>query len=149
MSTDPRVWGPSTWKLIHTTALSYSDCPTDEDKKNMKNFFVYLGRSLPCMKCRNNFSKHLKTHPITDKVLSSRQNLFNWTVDIHNEVNKIHRKKIWTYEETLPLYVKSVSDADYRRNQIITGLFIVLIILVAMFFRFDGSPRRPTVFNRR
>ena len=42
-------------------------------------------------------------YPLTDTVLSKKINLINWTIDMHNAVNKINKKKIYGYTEALEI----------------------------------------------
>ncbi len=96
---DPSIWGESAWFYLHTVTLSYPEKPTKQDKLDMYNFFKHL--KLPCIKCQVNYKKHLKKHPITEKVLSKRERLVKWLIDIHNEVNIETGKKIMSYEEAI------------------------------------------------
>ena len=41
----------------------------------------------------NNYLIHIKKIPLTNEILSSKENLINWLILIHNEVNKINKKK--------------------------------------------------------
>lgn len=47
--------GISTWGLLHTMAAFYSDNPTDNEKRDMKNFFEVLSRLYPCEFCAKDF----------------------------------------------------------------------------------------------
>lgn len=91
---DPNIWGKHGWKFIHYVAQGYPDEPENEDKEIYKNFFMNLGKILPCFKCRNNYYSHLKTNPINHTVLQSRENLEKWVVSIHNQVNQMNEKPV-------------------------------------------------------
>ena len=54
----------------------------------MKNFLLSLEYVIPCEKCRNSYSEHLKKFPLTDQVLLNRTELFKWIVDVHNLADK-------------------------------------------------------------
>ena len=95
------IWGPPTWILIHSVALTYPIIPTQEHKYNYKNFFTNLKYILPCEACRRNYEIHLNMFPIR---LDTRSTLFQWTVDIHNEVNKKNNKKVLKYDEAHSIY---------------------------------------------
>jgi hypothetical protein len=84
---DKDVWGPSMWTSIHAIALHYPDAPTRTDKKNYRNYFKGLGDVLPCDVCSNNYALHLLELPVED-YLDSKDKLFEWTVKLHNFVNK-------------------------------------------------------------
>jgi hypothetical protein len=95
------IWGPPTWILIHSVALTYPINPTQEQKLNYKNFFTNLKYILPCETCRKNYEIHLNMFPIR---LDTRSTLFQWSVDMHNEVNKKNNKKIVKYDEAHSIF---------------------------------------------
>lgn len=99
-----RFWGKHLWFSIHFIALKYPSDPTEEHKKNYKEFFENLKMVLPCSRCREHYTEHLGIKPLTEDVLSSQLNLFFWTVDIHNLVNESLEKKTWSHEEALEFY---------------------------------------------
>jgi hypothetical protein len=82
-----KVWGPHAWKAIHFTAIGYPLKPTKKHKSDYKNYFKYIALTLSCGLCRISFIRFLKTHPLDDKVMSSRRTLFNHTLVLHNLVN--------------------------------------------------------------
>ena len=127
----PNVWGPPGWNFLHYISFTYPNNPTKEDKEKYLNFFKYVGDVLPCEKCRYNYKKHQEKKPLNDTVLSSKQNLVKWLIDIHNEVNIINGKKQLSYEEVVRHYFGS-KKKFYRINKkylIILLIFIIIIIL--------------------
>jgi len=99
----PNEWGVHGWKFIHHVALGYPNNPTENDKNNYKSFFILIGTILPCHLCSDHYNENLLIYPLTDDVLMNKTNLINWTIDMHNEVNKLHNKKIYSYDEALQL----------------------------------------------
>ncbi len=86
-------WGPNTWKTLHSIAWSYAEnenSPTEEEKKDIIDFFVILAKLLPCPSCRTHFSAYMLKHPID---ASSRSALVHWLYDLHSDVN-IRTKKV-------------------------------------------------------
>jgi len=119
MAIGPDQWGVHGWKFIHHIALGYPNTPSDNDKNNYKNFFNLLGNVLPCGLCSNHYNEHLLIYPLTDEVLSNKMNLINWTIDMHNEVNKQNGKKIYSYDEALVLIKNNYEDNNkesYKNN---------------------------------
>ena len=100
---EPNIWGPHAWFFLHSVSLMYPEHPSEQDKHNYFNFFIQLKNVLPCIICRQNYNNHLIKYPLK-KSLNSREDLARWLVNIHNEVNKIHKKKQYTYEEVLQMY---------------------------------------------
>jgi hypothetical protein len=121
----PNIWGPIAWNFLNHVVMSYPLTPTNEDKINMKNFFINLGTVLPCNKCKLNYLKHLEKHPLDDTVLASRTNLIKWLIDIHNEVNKSTGKRVLTYEEG----VKSMLE-QYEGNGGMKWCFTIIVAIV-------------------
>jgi hypothetical protein len=96
-------WQRITWIFFHTVSLNYNE----NYKHEYINFFDSLKVIIPCSICRNHYNDNLnKDHlKIENNINSDR--IFKWTVDLHNEVNRMHRKKIWTYEESESYYKKN------------------------------------------
>lgn len=126
---NPEIWGPQAWGFLHSITFNYPKEPTKQDKHNTKLFFSNLGTQLPCMSCKNNYKKHLFKHPLTNKVLSSRENLSRWLVDIHNEVNFMTNKKIYPYEKVVIKYTQSTNNKNSYKILLILSVVILIIYL--------------------
>ena len=109
-----KTWGPYGWKFMHMVALAYPNSPTNEDKENYKTFFTILGNVLPCQLCADHYKQNLINFPLTDYILSSRDTLLKWTIDIHNEVNKSIGKKILDYNEAITLIKNNYEDKSIK-----------------------------------
>ena len=94
-------WGPTTWKFIHIVATAYPNNPTEEQKQYYKNFFHSIPYIIPCHKCSANFKKNLVELPLTEEIFQSRDYLLDWTIDMHNLVNKELGKPVLTYMEAM------------------------------------------------
>jgi hypothetical protein len=105
-----KIWGPYGWKYFHFVALAYPINPTDEDKLNYYNFYIFFGKTLPCENCIHHYAEHLQNFPLTDYILSTKDTLLKWTIDIHNEVNKKGNKKIYDYDEAVALIKNNYGD---------------------------------------
>ena len=103
MRLPPSVWGPFFWHTIHITALSYPPKPSYAHKRAAKEFFESLVHLIPCPKCREHYTTHLQKNPISPH-LDRREDLFRWTVNLHNEVNKSLNKPIVTEKESIMFY---------------------------------------------
>ena len=106
-SVTSKQWGPTAWAEFHTYALNYPIYPSEYDTNNAIHFYqrAFL-RYVLCETCKSDYLAIIRTNLIRAR---SRDELFNWTVDIHNSVNaKIgkpimpYRKayQIWNYGET-------------------------------------------------
>lgn len=108
---NPKIWGPYAWFFIHSIALNYPNNPTFKNRIDYSNFFKSLSNVLPCQRCAINYSNNIKNHPI-DNHLDNSQQLFNWTVDIHNMVNSETGKQIISYEEAYNLHIDKYNNDD-------------------------------------
>jgi hypothetical protein len=72
---------------MHIVAIGYPPNPTYAQKRAAKEFYESLTQLIPCPMCREHYSEHLQKNPITP-ALDRREDLFNWTITVHNEVNK-------------------------------------------------------------
>jgi hypothetical protein len=101
----PEVWGPFFWHTMHIVALGYPKAPTYAEKKAAKEFYESLTMLIPCSICRTHYAEHLKEKPITP-FLDTRQDLFVWTVDLHNRINKSLNKGQLTADDSIAFYTK-------------------------------------------
>lgn len=93
----PEVWGPHGWKFIHYVTLGYPENPTQAQKEKYKAFLVLFKDVLPCSLCANHYGENLQKLPLTDEIMSSKENLIKWAIDIHNIVNESKNKPIIKY----------------------------------------------------
>ena len=103
--TSPDVFGPPFWFTLHNGANKYPENPNKIIHQKMKNFIIAVPVMLPCLKCKDHAISYIESQlENLDKIVSSKNNLFNFFVDFHNDVNKRYGKKIFTYEEANELY---------------------------------------------
>lgn len=132
MGLSPKIWGRQAWHFIHMVALSYPESPTIEDRKNYMRFLNSLPLALPCPVCGEHFKEHMKKIPPR---MGGRKEFFEWTVDMHNEVNKLHQKKIISYEEAIDELKKNSSqrvswtDKDLAKALLTSALLSTLLVL--------------------
>lgn len=82
-------WGNPLWSFIHSICLDINI-----DVVITKNVLVNLQNCIPCYKCKNKYIPHMS---ILDQ-LTTKEELFKWSVDLHNEINKYFFKSEWSYE---------------------------------------------------
>ena len=85
---DPRIWGPPAWTFLHSVTLAYPDNPTETDRTNYGTFFNNLQPVLPCLKCSNNYLKHIQEDPVENH-LTDKESLVKWLIEMHNKVNRL------------------------------------------------------------
>ena len=122
----PNIWGPHGWKFMHYVSLGYPQQPTENDKRNYKDFYTSLQNVLPCVTCQGNYKKNLSELPI-DNALQSRDSLVKWVIDIHNKVNKEKNKRELGYDEAIQLYLT-------EEQPVLEYCFKILVLLIILYF---------------
>lgn len=129
---DPKIWGPSMWKVLIYSVLSYPDEPNKEEQINMKNFLVCVGKILPCEKCRYNYANHTTKYSINDEVLNNKKKLIDWLTSVYNEVRTMNGQKKLTSDEIIYKYTE---DQYYKKiTNIIYIIMLIIIIFLLIFF---------------
>lgn len=129
MGISAEQWGKEAWHFLHTICYNYPDNPTETDKKDYTDFIDAFQRVLPCPYCAEHFKELLISMP---PKLDNQTELFNWSVDIHNEVNKSNGKSVLNYEEGLTelfnnFKTKEHIDEDVRIKSIEANLILTKI----------------------
>lgn len=102
---DPKVWGPQLWFSFHNGATKYPTNPSPIVKNNMKNFILGIPVILPCEKCKEHANQFIESnYDNLDNIVSSRENLFRFFFDFHNNANKKTNKPEMSYEDAKKLY---------------------------------------------
>ena len=78
-------WGPSYWKMIHTSAASF--VPTPAKKRGFLALVNNMSQLVPCEACGVHWTEILKSNPPQEH-MSSRDKLFLWTYHVHDIVNR-------------------------------------------------------------
>jgi len=103
-----KIWGPHFWETLHIISFGYPLEPTDEHKKNYKDFYVAVRNVLPCKYCRESYTKFVLEDADTkllDSDLKSRDTLTRWVYKLHNRVNtKIGMDYKVTYDDIIEKY---------------------------------------------
>ena len=97
------IWGKHIWYTIHFIALGFPNKASNIDKKNYKNFYMNLPNIIPCQECEKHLITNLNNYPI-DNYLDTKERLFEWTVILHNQVNKILGKNEWSLDKANKYY---------------------------------------------
>lgn len=140
----PDVWGPHGWKFIHYVTLGYPNNPTSETKKHYYDFFDNLKNVLPCSICGNHYKEHLEFFPLTNEILSNKVKLIEWGINMHNLVNEVNRKRIFTFDEGFKEINKNNDDCvkkenfstNNRINILLISSVILLIILILYRYKY-------------
>jgi hypothetical protein len=128
----PELWGKHLWKSIHYIALGYPEYPTEIDVQNYMNFYSDLWKVIPCQKCAINYKKHLEELPI-DNFLQNKMSLFEWTVKLHNIVNKSLNKPQVSTLEALNIYTNTTTTTTTTETTPTPwSLYFLIIVVIAI-----------------
>lgn len=105
-------WGRPMWFVIHSFALHMPDTINSDLKLKYKAFLSSLQFVLPCPVCKQHIKENLGKLEI-DSYFNSNKSLFEWTVKLHNVVNKDSNKNVISLRESYELYtVKDGSNGS-------------------------------------
>lgn len=87
------VWGPAQWHMLHTISFNYPVKPTEEQKRQYRNYVLSLQNVLPCGACRKNLKTNLRHLPLKMSDMKSRETFSKYIYNLHELVNKMLKKK--------------------------------------------------------
>ena len=125
MGLSPTLWGKEGWRFIHFVAVTYQP----SKKEEYLQFFQNLPEILPCPVCGNHFRENMEANPPD---MENSKTLFNWTVDMHNYVNILKGKRVYTYERAYnDLFQKKYQMSDFSNGLLLStataGLLMILM----------------------
>ncbi len=102
---DPTRWGPHLWAYLHYAALNYPTKPTREQSKEMEDWLKCLPITIPCSNCSEHYRAYIAKHTAElSQICATKNALFQFLVDIHNQVNRRNGKPEMSYEDALKIY---------------------------------------------
>jgi len=123
MDLSPTEWGPSYWYIIHLLSYTF-----EEDKyDHYRDFFSFLKIFLPCDVCRPKYLAFLEQYPFEEN--STPSEFLEWTLKMHNYINRALKKREYTLEELDELYIRD------NRLQIDTEKLREFLNYVALYFK--------------
>jgi hypothetical protein len=96
------VWGPATWKLLHTMVLRIDNNITTNQFIELKNIILRILHNLPCPYCTSHALSYIASSNY--KGINNISDLRFFIFNFHNNVNKRLNKPLITYEEHAQLY---------------------------------------------
>ena len=150
----PDTFGPNMWATIHYICLGSGNSingSLDTVKQNsITQFFTLLPSIIPCDSCNENLPLELKKNPI-DNHLGNSEDLFKWSVAIHNSVNRRlgkpevsveKAKTIWLsgYNKTLiPCGENNTGKNVATKNSLEKYFYFILGLLIGIAIYFALS----------
>lgn len=90
-----KYYGPGIWFSMH--CLAYNCDLGQVDPIVFVQYVSMMRVWLPCSKCRSHFQKYVRSHPIRST------DMFKWSVDFHNAVNRKLRRPEYSYSHALEM----------------------------------------------
>jgi|14_taG_2_1085336.scaffolds.fasta_scaffold94931_2 hypothetical protein len=87
-------WSSHVWQVLHN--MSFGDF---QKREVVIEFIEYLPKVMDCKLCKKHYIEYINSNNPRDS-----DDLFKWTVDLHNHVNKKLNKKLWTLDEATEKY---------------------------------------------
>ena len=128
---EPNIWGPDAWTFLHSITFQYPENPTDIDKQNYHTFFDSLKNVLPCPTCQEHYGNTLTGYPIK---LDNRQELIEWFIDIHNDVNRNTGKEVYSYDDVYRKYNVMYGVDTGNNYEYLLILLILSIIIIGCYY---------------
>lgn len=108
-------WAPATWLVGHAYTLKYPWRPTPLQEQEAREFFnQWFPVLIRCDTCRTHYQQHLSTAPPPTQ---DREKLAAWLIDLHNRVNALNRKALWSYEAVAARYYGPSWRAIFQHEQ--------------------------------
>ena len=125
MGIKPEKWGPLFWGALHVAALGCSN------RENLVNFVECYKAIIPCMSCRQHFEEVLASNPVPE--VTNPVELFAWTVDVHNLVNKSINKPVLTHEEAYQIWTAEPNKICTQQFDFKIVIFIIVAVALTLF----------------
>jgi hypothetical protein len=94
------VWKQNTWLMFHTISKNYDE----QYKTKYEDFFNSFKSVIPCKICRTHYIQNISKPGLLVNENINSERIFNWTIDLHNSVNKSTNRREWSYDEARNYY---------------------------------------------
>lgn len=123
MNVPPSKWGPHFWSTLHIACLA---C---QDYKALAEFvegYVYI---IPCLSCRQHFEQVLVENPVPET-----GDFFQWSVDVHNIVNKRLGKPEISYDDALANIIAPLQTPTPKFDSKIAIILLLMVVILMLIF---------------
>ncbi len=94
------VIGPGAWYMLHLLA---ANAKTDDDIKGVHYAIETIANNFFCLRCRKHFTENREK--FVPPNVNKYNELFIWTVEMHNRVNDLNGKPRISHREALSFYI--------------------------------------------
>ena len=128
-------WGPYYWGTLHIACLTAPPVLTEEHKIAFVQLVESFTKVLPCPMCQEHFSRILQAYPIQD-AFKSNVDLFIWSVDVHNEVNKIIGKPIMSIPDAVVMWADRTGYENQETPLPLQNALLALVLISVLSISF-------------
>jgi len=105
-----KFWGLY-WASLHYLSYIYPKNPTDKEKDQVYKLIEVMKKNgILCVRCKNHFIIWSSNNDIKSNY-NTRDELISYFIDLHNDVNKRNKKKIFSRKEVDLIY-NNFNDAE-------------------------------------
>ena len=115
-------WSNHCWQFLHRSFALHK--PTVQ---GARLFLQGLQDVIPCSHCRNHYRAYLQQHPVDEGT-----DLFQWSVDLHNDVNLRTGKPLVSVSDARRMYSPPRSRSR-SRAAIVGGVVAAALLLLVVF----------------
>lgn len=102
---NPQIFGPPLWRMIHLIPFNYHHNLTKEEQQEVYMTFLGLPGLIPCANCKAHCREYVLNNLKEFRIAAQkRDDLFEFFVNFHNEVNKRLGKKIISIGDAKKMY---------------------------------------------
>ena len=87
------MWKQNTWLMFHIITKNFDE----QYVGKYEEFFNSFRSAIPCSICRKHYNQNISKPGMTLSENMNNDRIFNWTIDLHNSVNRMHNKRAWEY----------------------------------------------------
>jgi hypothetical protein len=141
MNLNPKIWGPHAWFFLDSIMLSLPNKLNNEQKNIYKNFFTSLQYILPCEGCRNHYTENLKKYPLTDQILSNKENMIKWLLNVHNNIRKENKTIPISIKQFFEYYYKQYDEKKNKKKcnfKYQISIILILLFLLLIIYKFKS-----------
>jgi hypothetical protein len=127
---NPKFWGSSAWRFIHSITFNYGDkhgIPSEKEKDIYKMYFRLLPYIIPCDSCSESFLCICKETPV-DNYLNCRKDLIMWAYIIHNKVNNklqnTNENSEIDFKTFYNFYKKNINETSNNNENVLKQYFL-------------------------
>ena len=100
----PQVFGPPTWAYLHISTVHLPENLNPTIATHVRNTLVAVPAMVPCDSCALHSGNFMLENKAKLESLKTGSDFFNFTVDLHNFVNKRLGKPTITYSKARDLW---------------------------------------------